>query len=242
MIATLALTMFLQASPAEPQTFQVRHEHTIGSCTGTLTLSATDIQFEAKEKKHQRTWSYPDVKFFEIVSTAELKIHTYENEGVLKLGSDRDYTFKVAQGQITNELYQFLVAKSPRAVVTRVVFSGTEIVQEIPVRHRHSLGGCQGILTIAQDKVIYKTEHEGDSRIWRLKDLESFASNDPFHLRLSTTFETFNFDLKVPLQEAAYEHIWRALYSPNIQTYGKPKPAERKPDSAQPQDAEPQEK
>jgi hypothetical protein len=234
MIATLALITFLQASPAEPQTFQVRHEHTVGSCTGTVTFFATDIRFETKNEKHQRTWSYPDVKFFEIVSAGELEIHSYEDEGVFKLGSDRDYTFKLTQGQITNELYQLLVEKSPRAVVTKVIFPGTETVQEIPVRHRHTFGGCQGVLTIAQDKVIYKTGHEGDSRIWRLKDLESFASNDPFHLRLSTAFETFNFDLKLPLQEAAYEHLWKALYSPHIQTYVKP--AERKRDSAQPQE------
>ena len=247
MIATLALILVLQTQPPETQTFQVRHEHAVGSCTGTLTFSATDIRYEPadakrkqdspkpqdakrkrdsaqpQEKKHQRTWSYPDVKFFEIVSTGELQIHSYENEGVLKLGTDRDYTFKLTEGQITKELYDFLVAKSPRAVLTRVIFSGTEIVQEIPVRHRHSLGGCQGVLTIAQDKIIYKTSQEGDSRIWRLKDLESFASNDPFHMRLSTAFETFTFDLKLPLEEAAYEHIWKALYSPDIQTYAKPK-------------------
>lgn len=224
MIATLSLILLLQAQPAQPQTLQVRHEHTIGSCTGTLTFSATDIRYETKEKKHQRVWSYPDVKFFEIDSTGELEIHSYEDESVLKLGSDRDYTFKVTQGEITNALYEFLVAKSPRAVVTKVIFSGTVIVQEIPVRHRHRIGGCQGTLTIAQDKVIYKTGHEGDSRIWRLKDLASFASNDPFQLRLSTAFETFNFDLKLPLEEAAYEHLWKSLYSPDIQTYSKPRP------------------
>ena len=179
---------------------------------------------QPQEKKHHRTWTYPDVEFFEIVSTGELKIHSYESSGILKLGSDRDYTFKLTQGGITNELYDLLVTKSPRAVVTHVVFSGTEIVQEIPVRHRHTFGGCQGLLTIAQDKVIYRTDHKDDSRIWRLKDLESFASNDPFHLRLSTAFETFNFDLKLPLEEAAYEHIWKAIYSPDIQTYSKPKP------------------
>jgi hypothetical protein len=223
MIATLALIVVLQAQPAAAQVLQVRHEHAVGSCTGTLTFSATDIRYETK-KKHQRTWSYPDVKFFEIVSAGELKIHSYENEGLLKLGSDRDYTFKVTQGQITNELFELLVAKSPRAVVTRVIFSGTEVVQDIPVRHRHGIGGCQGVLTIAQDKIIYRTEHEGDSRIWWLKDMESFASNDPFHLRLSTTFETFNFDLKLPLKKAAYEHIWKVLYSPDIQTYFKPQP------------------
>ncbi len=224
MIATLAFIVFLQGPPLQTQTLHVRHEHAIGVCTGTLTFSATDIRYETKEKKHQRTWSYPDVKFFEIVSAGELKIHSYESEGVLKLGADRDFTFKLTEGQITNELYALLVEKSPRTVVTRMIFTDTEVIQEIPVRHRHNLGGCQGVLTIARDKVIYRTAHEGHPRIWRLKDLESFASNDPFHLRLSTAFETFNFDLKLPLQEAAYEHIWKAVLSPDVQTYSTPQP------------------
>ena len=227
MIATIALLMVLQAQPPDAQTFvqtfAVRHEHTVGSCTGTLTFSATEIQYQTKEKKHQRTWNYPEVKFFEIVSTGDLTIHTYENQGVLKLGSDRDYTFTLTEGKIPDELYAFLVAKSPRAVVTRAIFSGTEIVQEIPVRHRHNLGGCHGVLTIARDKIVYRTSHESDSRIWRLKDLQSFASNEPFQLRLSSVFETFNFDLKLPLEQAAYEHVWKAIYSPDIQTYSKPK-------------------
>ena len=235
MIATLALIFLLQAQPGQlPQTFQVRHQHTVGSCTGTLAFSATEIRFETKdaqrkrdsaqpqEKTHQRVWTYPDVKFFEIISTGELKIHSYEDESALKLGNDRDYTFKLTQGEITSELYEFLVAKSPRAVVTKVIFASTVVIQDIPVRHRHTFGGCQGILTIAQGKIIFRTQQKGDSRIWRIKDLESFASNDPFHLRLSTAFETFNFDLKLPLQEAGYEYIWKAIYSPNVQTYLKP--------------------
>ena len=224
MIAALALIMVLQEQPAKVQSFQVRHEHAVGSCTGTLTFSATDIRYETKEKKHQRTWNYPDVKFFEIVSLGELQIHSYEAAGILKLRSDRDYVFKATQWQFPAELYEFLVAKSPRAVVTGVILPGAVTVQEIPVRHRHNIGGCQGVLTIAQDRIIYRTEHTGDSRIWLLKDLESFASNDPFHLRLSTAFETFNFDLKLPLQEATYEHIWKALNSLDIQTYSKPRP------------------
>ena len=96
-----------------------------------------------------------------------------------------------------------------------------EVVQEIPVRQRHNIGGCQGKLTIAADKIIYRTDHKDDSRIWLLRDIESFASSDPFVLRISTAFETFNFDLKVPLEDMAYDHIWKAVYSPAIQSYSR---------------------
>jgi hypothetical protein len=215
MITLLAFAIFLQTDAASPPfLYQVKHEHTIGSCFGTLTFYESEVRFETREKKHQRTWTYPDVQFFEIVSPAELRIHSYEDEGVLKLGHDRDFTFRLTSGQLTKELYEFLIMKSPRTVVTHVVFSGTEVIQEIPVRHRHRLGGCQGTLTIAQDKIIYRTDQPGDSRTWPLKDVESFASNDPFQLRVSTAFETFTFDLKLPLKEATYEHIWKAVHSP----------------------------
>ena len=222
MITLLAFALFLQtASASPPFILQVKHAHTIGSCAGTLTFSQNEVRFETKEKNHQRVWTYPDVQFFEIVSPTELQIHSYEDEGILKLGRDRDFTFRLTSGELTTELYQFLVIKSPRTVVTHLVFSGTEVIQEIPVRHRHRLGGCQGTLTIARDKIIYRTDHPGDSRIWPLKDVESFASNDRFQLRVSTAFETFTFDLKLPLKEATYEHIWKAVYSPDIQSYSR---------------------
>ena len=220
MTAIFILTLLL---PTPAQTGEislpVRHEHALGSCSGTLIVSDAGVRFETTEKGHQRSWNYPDVKYFEIVSLKKIEIHSYEDQSVLRLGQDRDFVFELTANEIGDNLYQLLVEKSPRAVVTHVVFPGTEVVQELPVRHRHNIGGCQGVLTIAEDKIIYRSEHKGDSRIWRLKDIESFASNDPFHLRISTSFETFTFDLKLPLQEKAYEHIWKAVYSPAIQSY-----------------------
>ena len=224
MIAIMFLTLLFHVSDQPEQTsLRVKHEHTLGSCDGTLTFSAVGVRYDTKEKGHSKTWSYPEVKYFEIVSPKEIYIHSYEDSGVLRLGQDRDYDFRVTEGQISNDIYKLLVDKSPRAIVTHVIFSGTEIVQEIPVRHRHGIaGGCQGVLTIADDKIIYKTYHKSDSRIWRLKDIGSFASADPFQLRLTTPFETFSFDLKLPLEERAYEHIWKAVNRPDVQTYAKP--------------------
>src|SRR5207248_439894 len=113
-------------------------------------------------------WSYPDVKFFEILSTQEIEIHTYESQSLTRLAQDRDYKFALTAGEIGDGLYELLVGKSPRAVVTHVVFHGTEVVQDIPVRHRHVIGGCQGMLTIATDKIIFRADRKEDSRIWRL--------------------------------------------------------------------------
>jgi hypothetical protein len=221
MTTALVFIFLLFQNPVQTEqfSFRVRHDHAIGSCEGTLVFSGQGVRYETKEKSHSWSWSYPDVKFFEIVTEREIQFHTYENQGVGRLGSDKEYTFHALNDKITDDLYQLLVQKSPRAVVTHVIFHSTEIVQEIPVRHRHRIGGCQGILTIATDKIIYRVSDKEDSRIWKLEDIESFASSDRFSLRLSTAFETFNFDLKLPLEQRAYDVIWQAVYSPKIQSY-----------------------
>jgi hypothetical protein len=221
MTTALVFILLLFQNPEQTEGFllRVRHDHTIGSCEGRLIFSEHGVRYETTEKSHSRSWSYPDVKFFEIVTEREIQFHTYENQGVERLGTDREYTFHLLSGKITDDLYQLLVQKSPRAVVTHVIFHSTEIVQEIPVRHRHRIGGCQGMLTIATDKVIYQASDKEDSRIWMIEDIQSFASSDRFALRLSTAFETFNFDLKLPLEQRAYDVIWQAVYSPKIQSY-----------------------
>jgi hypothetical protein len=69
------------------------------------------------------------------------------------------------------------------------------------------------------DKIIFRADHKEDSRIWQLDDIESFASSDKFSLRLSSRFETFTFDLKLPLEQRAYDVIWQAVYAPGAPTY-----------------------
>ena len=92
-------------------------------------------------------------------------------------------------------------------------------MQEFPVRHDHLFGGCQGIIDVTENRIIYVTDNPNDSRIWRLADVESFASTNEFDLRISTREETFHFDLKIPLNRETYQHIWNKVYEPQIQTY-----------------------
>lgn len=216
----LILALLFQTSGSfQENRLKVRHEHTVGSCEGTLTFSEKEIRYETREKDHQRTWSYSDVKFFEIVSSHELELHTYEDHGVLRLGQDRKLVFRLLDGQIDGELYKMLAEKSPRQVVTHIIFSSAEVIQSIPAKHKHRLGGCQGAVVIGQERILYRADRPEDSRIWRLKDIDTFASNDPFHLRITTAFETFNFELKTPLEPSSYDHIWTAVYSPDVQSY-----------------------
>lgn len=201
----------------------VQHKHTIGACEGTLVFSPDGVRYDTEEEDHQRSWSYADVKFFEIVSDDELRLHTFEDHGILRLGQDRKFVFEQVQGPLGVDFYNMLRERSPRPVVTHIVFPTDEIAR-LGAKHKHRLGGCQGTLIIGQNTIAFESDQAGDSSVWRLQDITTFGSVDPFHLRITTAFETYTFDLKEPLATSTYDHIWTAVYSPNVQSYRRRQP------------------
>ena len=91
---------------------------------------------------------------------------------------------------------------------------------QLPVKHQHALGGCQGSLEIGEHEIVYKTSHSSDSRIWRYDQLTSIGSTGPFQLRLSGMERTggeygaeknFIFDLKRRLDPEIYDFLWRRV-------------------------------
>jgi hypothetical protein len=87
----------------------------------------------------------------------------------------------------------------------------------LPVRHRHALGGCEGQLSVEEDRLIYLTDHASDNRVWILSDVETIGSPDPYHLRVTTYNETFTFDLKSPLDSKVYDSLWKKVYDLSVQ-------------------------
>ena len=231
---TLLLTLLLSQSPGTEAewSLNVRHDHAFGSCQGQLIITNDSVRYETDESEDAQSWSYPDIEFFEILSASTIRIHTYENRTALHLWQERDFTLELNDGNLAREIYSFLRDRSPRPVVMRVPllpFGSTDsnvgspaqdrLLQELPVRHDHVFGGCQGMLTVREGSIVYSTDHSDDSRMWRLAEVESFASTGDFDLRISTRNETFHFDLKVPLNRETYQHIWDAVYEPQIQSY-----------------------
>lgn len=229
----LALLIVQSADTQSEWTFEVRHDHAFGSCTGRLTITDEVIRYETSEGDHSREWSYPDVESFEIVSTDELRIRTYDSGGLLRVWKDETFSFRLESASLDGDFFAFLEAHSLRPVRTRVVpdsatlgstgdiplTASFRILQEVPVRHDHLFGGCQGMLEISEDRIVYRTENPDDSRVWRLADVESFGSTGDFDLRISTRTDTFHFDLKLPLSPQTYRHIWEKVHEPDIQTY-----------------------
>ncbi len=234
-MTTLLWLLLMAQSAGTPGgwTLDVRHEHAFGACEGQLVVAEESVRYDTLNEDHARHWSYPEIESFEIVSPNQIRIQTYESDGALKLWRDRAFEFRLDDASLGGAVFAFLEERSPRPVRTRIVpdsfgsesGSGTSVagtvrtLQEVPVRHDHLFGGCQGMLNITENTIIYVTENPNDSRIWRLADVESFASVDDFDFRISTRNETFHFDLKVPLNRETYQHIWNRVYEPQIQTY-----------------------
>lgn len=198
---------------AEKFTFAVRHDHLFGSCHGKLIISEKGIEYDTDNKEDRRLWSYQDIQRIDIVSKQAINILTYEDQKI-KLGADREFKFVLTEGAITSDVYNFLLTKIEKPLVIRVVFSSTDIAFEIPAKHRHRLGGCQGVLKIADQQIIYETDNREDSRIWFYKDIQSIGLTDPFHFRVTTFVETYTFDLKEQMRGEVYDYIWKRIYKP----------------------------
>jgi hypothetical protein len=90
----------------------------------------------------------------------------------------------------------------------------------VPVKRLGTIRGSEGVLRVASDRIVYSTDQEGQSRTWRYQDIDNISTSGPFELTV-TTFErsqrhygsrkAFNFQLKQPLEEAKFDHLWRRL-------------------------------
>jgi len=205
----LALTGGAQAESFE---FSVKHDHTLGSCEGKLVAGEKEIRYEATNGKHSRAWAYIDIQKLDVVSPTRLALKTFESQSWKKLERDKAFEFSLLDGKVTPEQQEFLRAKLSRPMVARLVEKADRSSSLLPVRHRHRLGGCEGQLSVEEERLIYSTDHASDNRVWKLREIETIGSPDPYHLRVTTYNETFTFDLKSPLDSKIYDFLWKKIY------------------------------
>jgi len=92
---------------------------------------------------------------------------------------------------------------------------------QIPVKHLHRLSGCQGILKVYADALVYEAQDGHDSRSWRWTDIRAVGRPDVDRFEV-LTFEpqtggpkrSFNFILKEPLPDRTYDLIWSRVFRP----------------------------
>jgi hypothetical protein len=91
---------------------------------------------------------------------------------------------------------------------------------QIPAKLVHGLGGSQGVVLVGADRVVYESSRHGESRTWRIEDLENVSSSGEFDLTITTHEREFRFQLKHAIGEKRYQELWmrvnRARGNPGV--------------------------
>ena len=160
------------------------------------------------------------IKLFEILSPTQVRIWTYKDRKLL-LGSDESLTFKIVEGQIDQKVSDFLRESIGRPFVTSLTDEESTPLAQIAVKHSHRFGGCEGMLNIYPDRLVYESQTGHDSRSWRWTDIRSVGRSDiyrfdveTFEPQLGASSRSFNFILKEQIPDKTYDLIWSRVFRP----------------------------
>ncbi len=199
---------------------QVRHDHALGGCIGTLLMDERGVRYETKHQKDAMTWSYEDIKQFQIGPDRRINLHTYEDRSNWRLGADRVFEFTWAEETITvQQVYNSLASQTKRPIAALLTPAEVGSIRfDLSVKHLGILKGNQGRLQFSESGIVFRASDDRRSQSWRYEDMESISSGGPYDLTL-TTYEqqrfhyasrrVYNFQLKEPLQRDRYDSLWR---------------------------------
>jgi hypothetical protein len=223
LIAAACFTLlFVSQAQAQEFSYKVQQDRFKGHRDGELIISTKGVEFRARKDKDSRMWTYVDIKLFEILSPTRVRIWTYQNRKLL-LGQEESLAFKIVEGQVDQKVSDFLRERIARPLVTS--FTKEEIESEplaqIPVKHLHRFSGCQGVLKVYADRLMFEAEDGHDSRSWRWMDIRAVGRPDidrfevlTFEPQMGGPKRSYNFILKEPLPEKTYDLIWSRVYRP----------------------------
>lgn len=188
--------------------YDVRHAHLRNGGAGVLRIDETSITFEepGKHAKHSRTWKYDDIQEL-ILGPEKLRIVTYEDNR-WELGRDRVYVFNKLPASLAVDWYPVFRAKLDARFVAALADDLVKPEWQMPAKLVHGRGGSQGVLLVGADRLVYKSGLEGESRTWRIGDVENVSSSGAFDLTITTYERAFRFQLKQALGEERYQALW----------------------------------
>jgi hypothetical protein len=218
--ARIGAFLSLAAMLASGQTATVRHTHARGNEPGELQVTATGISFTeaGKGKKHSRIWTYEEIQQLEL-SPSTIRILTYEDQKWV-LGRDREYEFTALPPGFADTVYGVWRDRLDQRFIADLPDKQVRVEWQIPVKLLGTIQGSQGVIRVGEDRIVYETDKPGQSRTWRLEDIDNMASSGPFDLSVVTREHSgafnsgsreFRFQLKQPLTEARYNDLWRRL-------------------------------
>ena len=212
------------AAAGPPFELAVERDRFIGGSKGMLVFTTDGIEYRTPEKDDARQWAYDDVKQLQILSPSRIAVLTYEDRGVLKLGEDRTFEFKVVQAPVSSELVTFLLERIDRPIVTAVMpaYDGDPLFR-VRVKHQRLGRGSEGTLVMYETQLVYLTEQEQNGRYWRFADIYSVLRLDRYRLQV-TTYEggsgstrSFVFELKSDLADEFYDALWARVNPPALE-------------------------
>ena len=218
--ACLVLLFALQVN-AQEFTYKVQQDRFKGHRDGELIISDKGVEYRAtKREKESRTWTYGDIRLFEILSPTRVRIWTYKDRRLL-LGRDQSLTFMLVEGQIDQNVSDFLRERIARPFVTSFIEAEGTILAQIPVKHSHRFGGCEGTLKVYPGRLVYESQTGHDSRSWRWTDIRGVGRPDVYRFDIETfepqigaSSRSFNFILKEQMSDKTYDLIWSRVFRP----------------------------
>ena len=200
----------LSVSASDQGTFDLKVERVrmLRDQPGELHIDAQGVTFRSVDGKTVITITMLDLREADVADPHALRFQTYE---VLEWRpiERRKYTFRAQPDASIEELAQFLAAHVHRPILGHYP---EDSQFHVAVYHRGSFGGTSGMLEIGQVSIRFISDKPADSRTWLYRDIETIGRPDSFRFRVSTNRETYVFELKSELPDAAYQLAWSKVY------------------------------
>ncbi len=217
--AAIGLMWVVLSAAAEDRQVAVRHPHLYKEGAGTLTFEESGLTYQ-ETGKPGHSWFVRWVEMQQLwVSAGEMRVLTYRDQR-WQLGRDREFKLVVAKGQTFAPWVADLKGRLGQRLAMAVAPEREGVLWQVPVKLRKGFGGSEGVLRLMADGVVYESEERGESRTWRLEDIENVASAGAFdftltaHERAKLEYgdrKAFAFQLKQPLDQRQYQALWRRL-------------------------------
>jgi len=214
LVKILALTLLprllvIAAPDKDMFDLKVERVRTLRNQPGDLHIDSKGVTFRSRDGKTSITIALKDLRQADVADPRALRFETYEVQK-WKPVERREYAFHAQPDAPVEELAQFLAARLQRPVVGHYP-EGSQF--RVAVYHRRTLGGTSGMLEIGQDSIQFVSEKPADSRTWLYRDIETIGRPDSFRFRVTTNRETYMFELKSEVSEAAYQLAWTKVYN-----------------------------
>lgn len=181
MLLTLCLSLRLAAQETPVYTFDVEHDHVVGSCQGTLKIFESGIHFVSDEPKDSRDWKFLDIHRVTTEGPYQLMIYTYENDAK-KLGKDKAYHFTLKNRGFSEAANEFVQSKLRTDQPPAAAVEGESYT--LMVEHDHVVGSCNGKMIITAEGIDFQSDKSEDARRFGYSDISKVATEGPYLLKL----------------------------------------------------------